>query len=147
MNFFTKTTLATSAIFGAAILGLLFFASSDAAEVEALVLAAEEDLNRFDAEAVAALIYDGYDHDGADAEGVRRQIREKVAPERFEAVKFGDVAVEVIGDEATVRFRLTFRGGSLGMMNTGGLRPWRVALRRVAGSWRVVAIDPPDPYR
>lgn len=147
MNFFTKTTLVTAAVFGAAIVGLLFFGSDDGADVEALVLDAEAAVNRHDAEAVAALIHDGYNHDGADAEGVRRQIRDKLTPVGFDTVKFSDVAVEVIGEESTVRLRISFRGGSLAAINTGSGRPWRVALRRIDGSWRIVAIDPPDPYR
>lgn len=141
MNFFVRITLVAVALVGGAIATMIIFGSGDTSEIEAVIAQGETALNTHDVEACMALIDENYSHDGANRDQVALKIRGKVTTQSYASVTFEETEIEMIGDTATVRLKMKFKGGSLGGMP---YLPFRFSLRKIDGRWLVVAIVPPN---
>lgn len=141
MNFYVRITLVAVALVGGAIATMILFGSGDTSEIEAVVAQGEAALNAHDVEACMALIDENYSHDGANLNQVASMIRGNLTTQRYASVTFEEAEIELIGDTATVRLKMKFKGGSLGVLP---YLPFRFSLRRINGRWLVVAIVPPN---
>jgi ketosteroid isomerase-like protein len=136
MSFQAKVIGAVGAVMGAAVCFILFFRTSDEAEIEALLREGAEAAQRADADAVVALLSQSFSAPQGDygwAEGRIRQAL-KQSPGQIEV---RSCVVQVDGDKA--RALLKLRG------HLGPNELWRISfdfhLRKEEGGWKITSLD------
>lgn len=145
MNFYWKVGLGMGAALALAALAIFLLPGGESSKVERRLREAIEAAKRGDAEAVIGFISKSYGDGPADYEEVCASIRRYVGPGKYRDLEVSNPEIRVVGESATVRFKVrVVQPSGMGMPYFD--RRVDLELRKEGETWKVITARS-DPAR